>query len=100
MMNLQPMKHIMNATPKLQVAFAPDNEQSSWVQPIEARDATPTNGARASARFTVREGRAIQFVRPVRFQSRSGVKAALRSAITIRNRLSRQRLFAPSHVLE
>ena len=97
---MQPTKRIMNTTAKLQVAFAPISELSSWVQPIRLSAARLANGARASARFTVREGRAIQFVRPVRFQPPSGVNVALRSAITIRNRLLRPRLFAPFHVLE
>ena len=100
MINLQPMKRIMNATAKLQVTFAPISELNSWVQPIRFSAARFANGARASVRFMVREGRAIQFVRPVRFQPRSGVNAALRSAITIRNRLLRQRFFAPFHVPE
>ena len=34
MINLQPMKRIMNATAKLQATFAPISELNSWVQPI------------------------------------------------------------------
>ena len=90
----------MDTTAKLQVAFAPINELNSWVQPVRFSAARFANGARSSVRFTVREGRAIQFAKAVRFQPRSGVNAALRSAITIHNRILRQRLFAPFHVLE
>src|SRR6266849_4354704 len=85
----------MNTIATLQLAFAPTSELNSWVPPIELTGAAPAKGARALARFNVRESRTTSSVRLVKLQPRSGLNAA-----PLRSRFSRRRLFPSTHKVE
>ena len=89
----------MNKANKLNITFAPMNDQNGWTRPVSP-DAVQSASLRGnSARFTVNL-RVTPGVKTSRNSSRrTGADAALRIA-PVRHHYVRRRLFAPIHRFE
>jgi hypothetical protein len=86
-------KIAMTPTAKIPVQFAPMSEQTAWTQPISANDEF-ANGARFSARFTVKAMETTENATARNLSPRSGVNAARQVP---RRPFWRRRLFHSVH---
>jgi hypothetical protein len=90
----------MNPNLKLEIAFAPTDEVSSWIKPVRSLDSETSTATRLSDRFRAGQLNTARSISFGKFLLWNGGEAAPRGELVVRQRLSRRRLCLPNHTLE